>query len=710
MTDAVTQQRVRPGSRFPLGATPDGEGTNFALFSENATRIELCLFDENGQHERCVPLRETTAHVWHGYLPGIGPGQRYGYRVDGPWEPEHGHRFNASKLLIDPYAQALTGQVDWNAPVFGYRLGKSDLVRDKRNDARGVPKGIVIADDFDWSGDRRPDIALNDSVIYELHVKGFTERHPDLPPDLRGTYAGLAAPPVIDYLKNLGITAVELLPVHAFLDDKHLLDQGLRNYWGYNTINFFAPEARYSASGDTGGQVTEFKQMVKALHAAGIEIILDVVYNHTAEGNHLGPTLSFRGIDNASYYRLVPDDPRHYMDYTGTGNTLNAMHPQVLQLIMDSLRYWVEEMHVDGFRFDLASALARELHDVDRLGSFFDVIHQDPVLSRVKLIGEPWDIGEGGYMVGSFPPLWSEWNDKYRDTVRAYWKAGDVSVAELAFRLTGSSDLYQGDGRRPSASINFVVAHDGFTLEDLVSYNDKHNEANGEHNRDGHDHNLSWNHGVEGPTDDPKITAARDQTKRNLIATLLLSQGVPMLAHGDEIGRTQNGNNNVYAQDNETSWVDWDLDDCKRALLGFTREMIALRERHPSLGRPRFFQGRKIRGSQVEDLAWFRPDGEPMTDEEWDEGWARAIGMRLGGKALTEVDQDGNRLVDDDLFLLLNGHYEPVTFCLPPEGHDAWTVVVDTVSGEVHTNGGGRTITAGEEFELPARSLLLLRR
>jgi isoamylase len=710
MTDAATQQRVRPGSRFPLGATPDGEGTNFALFSENATRIELCLFDENGQHERCVPLRETTAHVWHGYLPGIGPGQRYGYRADGPWEPEHGHRFNASKLLIDPYAQALTGQVDWNAPVFGYRLGKSDLVRDKRNDARGVPKGIVIADDFDWSGDRRPDIALNDSVIYELHVKGFTERHPDLPPELRGTYAGLAAPPVIDYLKNLGITAVELLPVHAFLDDKHLLDQGLRNYWGYNTINFFAPEARYSASGDTGGQVTEFKQMVKALHAAGIEIILDVVYNHTAEGNHLGPTLSFRGIDNASYYRLVPDDPRHYMDYTGTGNTLNAMHPQVLQLIMDSLRYWVEEMHVDGFRFDLASALARELHDVDRLGSFFDVIHQDPVLSRVKLIGEPWDIGEGGYMVGSFPPLWSEWNDKYRDTVRAYWKAGDVSVAELAYRLTGSSDLYQGDGRRPSASINFVVAHDGFTLQDLVSYNDKHNEANGEHNRDGHDHNLSWNHGVEGPTDDPKITAARDQTKRNLIATLLLSQGVPMLAHGDEIGRTQNGNNNVYAQDNETSWVDWDLDDCKRALLGFTREMIALRERHPSLGRPRFFQGRKIRGSQVEDLAWFRPDGEPMTDEEWDEGWARAIGMRLGGKALTEVDQDGNRLVDDDLFLLLNGHYEPVTFCLPPEGHDAWTVVVDTVSGEVHTNGGGRTITAGEEFELPARSLLLLRR
>jgi glycogen operon protein len=711
MTDAATRQRVRPGSRFPLGAIPDAEGTNFALFSEHATRVELCLFDEKGENERCVPLRETTAHVWHGYLPGIGPGQRYGYRVDGPWKPEHGHRFNASKLLIDPYARALTGEADWREPVFGYQLGRSDRVRDKRNDARGVPKGIVISGEFDWEGDRGPDIALNDSVIYELHVKGFTECHPDLPENLRGTYAGLAAPPVNYYLKNLGITAVELLPVHAFLDDKHLLDQGLHNYWGDNTINFFSPEARYSASGDAGGQVSEFKGMVKALHAAGIEVILDVVYNHTAEGNQLGPTLSFRGIDNASYYRLMEDEPRYYMDYTGTGNTLNAMHPQVLQLIMDSLRYWVQEMHVDGFRFDLASALARELHDVDRLGSFFDVIHQDPVLSRVKLIGEPWDIGEGGYMVGSFPPLWSEWNDKYRDAVRAYWKAGDVTVAELAYRLTGSSDLYQGDGRRPSASINFVVAHDGFTLQDLVSYNDKHNEANGEENRDGHDHNLSWNHGAEGPTDDPAIIAAREQTKRNLIATLLLSQGVPMLAHGDEIGRTQGGNNNVYAQDNETSWVDWNLDDRKRALLAFTREMIALRERHPSLGRPRFFQGRRIRNSALEDLAWFRPDGEPMTDEEWDEGWARAIAMRLGGKALTEVDEDGARLVDDDLFLLLNGHYEPVMFCLPddPAGNE-WTVVVDTVSGEVHRDGGGRTITAGEDFELPARSLLLLRR
>jgi isoamylase len=718
MTGVTTEQRVLPGSRFPLGATPGETGTNFALFSENAKRVELCLYDEQGRQQRCVPLRETTAHIWHGYLSGVGPGQLYGYRVHGPWAPKAGHRFNAAKVLIDPYARALAGKVNWEAPVFGYRLGKSDLLRDKQDDAWGMPKGIVIDDAFDWGGERRPNIALHDSVIYELHVKGFTARHPDLPPELRGTYAGLSSPPVIAYLKDLGITAVELMPVHAFLDDRRLWEEGLRNYWGYNTVGFFAPEARYASSGDRGGQVTEFKAMVKALHAAGIEVILDVVYNHTAEGNHLGPTLSFRGIDNASYYRLVPDQPRYYMDYTGTGNTLNAMHPQVLQLIMDSLRYWVTEMHVDGFRFDLASALARELHDVDRLGSFFDVIHQDPVLSRVKLIGEPWDIGEGGYQVGNFPALWSEWNDKYRDAARAYWKGGDVPISELAYRLTGSSDLYQGDGRRPYASINFVTSHDGFTLQDLVSYNEKHNEANGEENRDGSDYNLSWNHGVEGPTDDPAILATREQTKRNFIATLLLSQGVPMLSHGDEIGRTQQGNNNVYAQDNEMSWVDWNLDERKRAFLEFTRKVIAVRERHPSLGRPRFFQGRRIRGSPVEDLAWFRPDGQPMTEEEWEtspsseggeQGWARAIAMRLGGKALEEVDAEGNRVVDDDLFLLLNGHYEPVTFCLPTQGEgNAWTVVVDTASGEVDREE--RVITAGEDFDLPARSLLLLRR
>ncbi len=702
---------VRPGSRSPLGATWDGEGTNFALFSEHATRVDLCLFDEDGKDERCVRLREQTARVWHAYLPGIGPGQRYGFRVDGPWAPEQGHRFNPAKLLIDPYARAIAGTVDWEQPVFGYAFGGTDpdLNRDDRDSARGVPKGVVTHGVFDWAGDRRPNTPLHDSVIYELHVKGMTERHPEVPEELRGTYAGLASAPIIAHLKSLGVTAVELMPTHAFLDDAHLLGKGLRNYWGYNTIGFFAPEARFSSRGDAGGQVTDFKAMVRAFHAAGIEVILDVVYNHTAEGNHLGPTLSFRGIDNASYYRLMPDNPRFFMDYTGTGNTLNAMHPQVLQLVMDSLRYWVLEMHVDGFRFDLASALARELHDVDRLGSFFDVIHQDPVLGGVKLIAEPWDVGEGGYQVGNFPWLWSEWNGKYRDTVRSYWKGGDVGVSELAYRLTGSSDLYQGDGRRPSASINFVIAHDGFTLEDLVSYNDKHNEANGEDNRDGHDDNQSWNHGVEGPTDDPEILDARDQTRRNLLATLLLSQGVPMLAHGDEVGRTQLGNNNAYCQDNEITWIDWTLDERDRALLQFTRDLVALRQRHPSLGRPRFFQGRTIRGSLVEDLAWFRPDGEPMTDQEWEEGWVRAIGMRLGGNALTETDEAGNRLVDDDLFILLNGHHEPVRFCLPEDGHAApWGVVIDTTQPAIED--GSRELAAGEEFDLPGRSLMLLRR
>jgi isoamylase len=702
---------VRPGSRAPLGATWDGEGTNFALFSEHATRVDLCLFDEDGGGERCVPLREQTARVWHAYLPGIGPGQRYGFRVSGPWEPERGHRFNPAKLLIDPYARAIAGAVDWTQPVFGYPFGGKDpdLVRDDRDSAPGVPKAVVTHNVFDWAGDRRPATALHDSVIYELHVKGMTALHPQVPEELRGTYAGLASPPVIAHLKDLGVTAVELMPVHAFLDDAHLLEHGLRNYWGYNSIGFFAPEARYSSRGDAGGQVTDFKAMVRAFHAAGIEVILDVVYNHTAEGNQLGPTLSFRGIDNASYYRLVPDDPRFYMDYTGTGNTLNAMHPQVLQLIMDSLRYWVLEMHVDGFRFDLASALAREFHDVDRLGSFFDVIHQDPVLGGVKLIAEPWDVGEGGYQVGNFPWLWSEWNGQYRDTVRSFWKGGDVGVSELAYRLTGSSDLYQGDGRRPSASINFVIAHDGFTLEDLVSYNDKHNEANGEGNRDGHDDNRSWNHGVEGPTAARAILDARDRTKRNLIATLLLSQGVPMLAHGDELGRTQRGNNNAYCQDNELTWIDWDLDDRDRAILAFTRELVALRQRHPSLGRPRFFQGRAVRGSLLEDLAWFRPDGEPMTDQEWEEGWVRAIGMRLGGNALTETDAEGNRLVDDDLFILLNGHHEPVRFCLPEDGKPPrWSVVVDTTHPVLED--GYREVRAGEEFDLAGRSLLLLRR
>src|SRR5918995_718602 len=536
MTDVATGLRVRPGSRFPLGATWDGIGTNFSLFSEHATRVELCLFDDAGQNERCVPLREMTAHVWHGYLPGIGPGQRYGYRVDGPWQPEAGHRFNRAKLLIDPYARALTGGVDWNAPVFGYPLGSGDdLVRDEQDDARGVPKGIVIDGSFPWGDDRSPNTSLHDSVIYELHFKGFTARHLARPPELRGTYAGLAAPPVIAYLKELGITAVELLPVHAFLDDRHLLEKGLRNYWGYNSINFFAPEVRYASSRQASGQVTEFKQMVKTLHAAGIEVILDVVYNHTAEGNHLGPTLSFRGIDNASYYRLMEDDARYYRDYTGTGNTLNVRQPHSLQLIMDSLRYWVTEMRVDGFRFDLAATLAREFYDVDRLSSFFELVQQDPVVSQVKLIAEPWDIGPGGYQVGNFPPQWTEWNGKYRDTVRDFWR-GEPSLGELASRLAGSADYYEHSGRRPVASINFVTAHDGFTLRDLVSYNEKHNDANGEENNDGESHNRSFNHGVEGPTDDPDVLELRRRQRRNFMATLLLSQSVPMILHRDELG------------------------------------------------------------------------------------------------------------------------------------------------------------------------------
>jgi glycogen operon protein len=708
MADPGKTPRVAPGRRQPLGATWDGDGTNFALFSEAATKVELCLFDEDGDGERRIPLREASARVWHGYLPGIGPGQRYGYRVHGPWEPEQGYRFNPAKLLIDPYARALDGVVDWSAPVFGYELGGDDLTRDDRDDAAGVPKGVVVAGRFDWGDDRPPETPLHKSLIYEAHVKGFTERHPDVPEALRGTYAGMGSPAAIEHLRRLGVTAVELLPVHAFLDDNHLLERGLANYWGYDTIGFFAPDARYASAG-VGGQVDEFKTMVKTLHAAGIEVLLDVVYNHTAEGNHLGPTLSFRGLDNRAYYRLVEDDPRFYMDYTGTGNTLNAMHPQVLQLIMDSLRYWVREMHVDGFRFDLASALARELHDVDRLGSFFDVIHQDPTLSQVKLIAEPWDIGEGGYQVGNFPWLWSEWNGKYRDTVRAFWKGADVHVSELAYRLTGSSDLYQGDGRNPTASINFITAHDGFTLLDLVSYNEKHNEANGDDNRDGSDDNLSWNHGVEGPTDDPGIIAARDQTRRNLMATLLLSQGVPMISHGDELGRTQRGNNNAYCQDNEISWIDWDLDQRQSEFLAFTQAVVALRERHPNLGRLRFFQGKRIRGSQLEDLAWFRSDGEPMTDQEWDEGWVRAIGMRLGGKALAETDAAGNRLIDDDLFVLLNGHHAAVPFTLPEDAHAGrWEARIDTTQPRLPATG--RIIEAGEAFELAARSLMMLRR
>ena len=701
---------ILPGTPYPLGATWDGKGTNFALYSANGASVTLCLFDDDGA-ERRFPLTEVTAHVWHGYLPNVGPGQLYGYRVTGPYAPEDGARFNPSKVLIDPYAKAIAGSFDWDQPLFGYVLGgdDEDLAIDDRDDAHGVPKSVVIDDAFDWEGDHLPRIPLNRSIIYEVHVKGFTARHPGIKEHLRGTYAGLTSDAALEHLTRLGITAVELLPVHAFVDDKHLLDRGLRNYWGYNTINFFAPDARYSSAGDRGGQVREFKEMVKRLHRAGIEVILDVVYNHTAEGNHLGPTLSFRGIDNQTYYRLVADEPRYYMDYTGTGNTLNVPHPQVLRLIMDSLRYWVLDMHVDGFRFDLAAALARELHEVDKLSAFFDVIHQDPILSQVKLIAEPWDVGEGGYQVGNFPVLWAEWNGKYRDTVRNYWKGGDEHVAELAYRLTGSSDLYQHDGRRPYASINFVTAHDGFTVQDLVSYNDKHNEANGEENRDGHDDNLSWNHGVEGPTDDLAIVAARERTKRNLLATLLLSQGVPMLSHGDEIGRTQRGNNNAYCQDNEISWLDWDLDERRQDFLDFTRRLIALRRKHPNFRRPKFFQDRAIRGGAERDITWHRPDGEEMTDAEWGEDWVRVVGLCLGGEALPEVDEQGNQVTDDTFLILFNGYHRHVPFTLPGcLATEQWELVLDTSMTAPPKRK--RSVAAGHVYRLKGRSLVLFRR
>jgi isoamylase len=682
---------ILPGKPYPQGATWDGTGVNFSIYSEGATDVELCLFDEpQGAQTRSIPIRESTGHVWHCYVPGLRPGQYYGFRVHGLYDPEKGQRFNPAKLMIDPYAKALAGRVNWDAPVFGYELGNqdADLRADQQDDASAVPKGVVIAADFDWGNDRPPLTPLHDSILYEVHVKGFTARHPKVPEELRGTYAGLTHPVIIDHLKYLGITAVELMPVHAFLDDKHLTERGLRNYWGYNTINFFAPESRYSSTGDHGEQVGEFKSMVKCLHSAGIEVILDVVYNHTAEGNHLGPALSFRGVDNATYYRLVEDQPRYYMDYTGTGNTLNVRHPQVLKLIMDSLRYWILEMHVDGFRFDLAAALARELHEVDRLSAFFDVINQDPVISQVKLIAEPWDVGEGGYQVGKFPTLWAEWNGKYRDVARRYWKGDGGQLAELGYRLTGSSDLYQRDSRHPTASINFITAHDGFTLHDLVSYNDKHNEANGEENRDGTNDNESWNHGAEGPTEDAAIQELRERQKRNFLATLLLSQGVPMLCGGDEIGRTQNGNNNAYAQDNETSWFDWNLDDRRRTLLEFTRVLIDLRKSHPNLHRRKFFQDRSIgpqaperqvNGGVEGDVLWLRTDGKEMTQEEWHAGWVRCIGLLLNGRTLDDVNQIGEPIVDDTFLLLLNPHHEAVRFTLPqPRAGNAWDLCVDT--------------------------------
>ncbi|HMA31205.1 MAG TPA: glycogen debranching protein GlgX [Casimicrobiaceae bacterium] len=696
---------IWPGRPYPLGATWDGEGVNFALFSEHGEKVELCIFDPAGRRElQRIDIRGRTDFVWHCYLPEARPGTLYGYRVHGPYRPEDGQRFNPNKLLVDPYARNIAGNVRWSDALFGYTMGhkREDLSFDRRDSAPGVPKCKVIDSAFTWGEDRRPQVPWNDMVIYELHVRGFTMRHPEVPPALRGTYAGLATAPVIEYLRRLGVTTVELMPVHAFIDDRNLVDRGLRNYWGYNTIGYFAPQGRYSAS----GKVSEFKTMVKSLHSAGMEVLLDVVYNHTAEGNHLGPTLSFRGIDNASYYRLNADDRRRYVDYTGTGNTLDMRHPRVLQLIMDSLRYWVTEMHVDGFRFDLASTLARELHEVDRLGAFFDIIRQDPILNQVKLIAEPWDLGEGGYQVGNFPVGWAEWNDRYRDAMRAYWKGDGGLIGEFAMRLTGSSDLYDRSSRRPYASINHVTSHDGFTLDDLVSYNEKHNEANGEGNRDGNDRNLSWNCGVEGPAAATEVLALRSRQKRNMIGSLLVSQGVPMLLAGDEIGRTQGGNNNAYCQDNESSWIDWDLDDERRALLEFVRRMIALRRAHPVFRRRDFFQGRPIRGTGIKDIVWLKPDGTEMTAAEWDHDFARSLGMYLAGLALDETDVRGRPVKDEDFLVLFNAHHEDLEFLLPDYGGRRWLAIVDTAHERGLAPDG--SFDPGDAYRLRARSLAII--
>jgi len=698
---------VWPGRPYPLGATWDGEGVNFALFSEHAEKVELCLFESRGNRETArISLSWQTDHVWHCYLPDARPGLLYGYRVYGPYEPKKGKRFNHNKLLLDPYAKAIVGQVKWSNADFGYRVGHrlEDLSFDRSNNAPGVPKCKVIDPAFTWGDDRRPRTPWHDTVIYELHVKGFTSRHPQVPPPLRGTYAGLGTEPVIRHFKRLGINAVELMPVHTFVDERHLVEKGLRNYWGYNSIGFFAPDMRYSAT----GLVREFKTMVKTLHSNGIEVILDVVYNHTAEGNQMGPTLSFRGIDNEAYYRLSTEDPRYYTDFTGCGNTLNMQHPRVLQLIMDSLRYWVLEMHVDGFRFDLASALARELHEVNRLSAFFDIIHQDPVLSQVKLIAEPWDLGEGGYQVGNFPVGWTEWNGKYRDVVRAYWKGEGGLIGELAYRLTGSSDLYGHSGRRPHASINFVTAHDGFTLQDIVSYNDKHNEANGEDNHDGSDHNLSWNCGVEGPTDDPVVRVLRAQQKRNFLATLILSQGVPMLLAGDEMGRTQQGNNNAYCQDSELTWNDWSLTMEDHQLIEFVSRVIRIQQLHPVFRRRSFFQGRHIRGEGIKDITWLKPDGTEMTDKEWQQSFARCLGMFLAGEGLDEQDDRGQPVRDVNFLLLFNAHHDEIAFTLPayhPER--SWKMELDT-SRDAGLGSDG-TYAGPQAYPLQGRSLALLR-
>ncbi|MCK9900829.1 glycogen debranching enzyme GlgX [Parafrankia colletiae] len=731
--------QVWPGSPYPLGATFDGSGTNFAIFSEVAERVELCLFDPSGA-ERRIEMRERDAFVWHAYLPTVLPGQRYGYRVHGPHDPAQGHRCNPNKLLLDPYAKAVDGEIDWDQAVFGYNFGDPESVN-TADSAPHMMKSVVISPFFDWNGDRPPRRPYNETIIYEAHVRGLTMRHEGLPEEYRGTYAGVAHPLMIDHYHRLGVTAIELLPVHQFVHDEHLVSRNLRNYWGYNSIAFLAPHNGYSSAGGDGRQVQEFKGMVRNLHEAGIEVILDVVYNHTAEGNHMGPMLSFRGIDNAAYYRLVDDDPQYYMDYTGTGNSMRVRHPHVLQLIMDSLRYWVTEMHVDGFRFDLAATLAREFYDVDRLSSFFDLVQQDPVVSQVKLIAEPWDLGEGGYQVGNFPPLWTEWNGQYRDTVRDFWRGQDHGIAEFASRLTGSSDLYENDGRRPYASINFVTAHDGFTLRDLVSYNDKHNEANGEENRDGSDDNRSWNCGVEGPSDNPAINRLRNAQARNLLATLLLSQGVPMLVAGDEMGRTQGGNNNAYCQDGPISWLDWSDAERNADLIEFTAQVAHLRRAHPVFRRRRFFQGESIRGSAggednaggstdgaeavevaAKDIVWLRPDGNEMSDTDWESGTARSLGCYLNGHGIPDPNTLGEAIVDDSFLLFFNAHHEPIRFLAPPANFGTtWEIIVDTrsSSAEIAAMLGGtelgaidveRLIKAEDPLEVDARATLVLRR
>ena len=699
-----------PGHPYPRGATWDGEGVNFALFSQHAERVELCLFDDTGRHERQrLEVRERTDHVWHCYLPQARPGQAYGYRVHGPYKPEDGHRFNPHKLLLDPYARDVVGALRWGDALYGYTIGhrREDLSFDRRDSAALMPKGRVLESAFTWGDDRRPYVPWKDMIIYELHVRGFTMRHPDVPTAMRGTYAGLGSAPVVDYLQRLGVTTVELLPVHSFINDRHLAERNLQNYWGYNTLGFFAPEPRYSAS----RKVKEFKTMVRSLHSAGIEVILDVVYNHSCEGNQLGPTLSLRGIDNASYYIVNAEQRRYYDDFTGCGNTLNLQHPHALQLVMDSLRYWVEEMHVDGFRFDLASALAREGGRVEHLSGFFDAIRQDPTLNRVKLIAEPWDLGHGGYQVGNFPAGWAEWNDRYRDAMRGYWKGDSGLIGEVARRLTGSSDLYAWSGKRPHASINFITAHDGFTLNDLASYNDKHNEANGEDNRDGNSNNVAWNCGVEGPTTDPEVRRLRERQKRNFFATLLLAQGVPMLLSGDEMGQTQGGNNNAYCQDNEVAWLDWTPTDERTALREFVRRLIVLRRRHPTFRRRSFFEGRQTGdAAAAKDLLWLRPDGQEMVAEDWDDAEARCLGMLVSGQGIPDAGPRGEVVRDDDFLLLLNAHHDDLPFVVPESDAAPWRRILDSAEPAVGADADAEPAPVASPLLLQGRSVVLLQR